>query len=53
MSTQSLDGGYTVSDKRTAERFVKGYEASIDREEKLPDAIKILNDGRRYLDLGK
>ena len=52
MATKSFDGGYVISDRATANRFAKGYAASINRTETLPDARELLEDGRRCLELG-
>jgi hypothetical protein len=50
MATKSMEVGYVISDKATAERFVEGYKASIGRVEALPDVYKLLEEGRKYLE---
>lgn len=53
MATESMDVGYVVSDKKTADRFAKGYEASTKmKQEKLPDAFELIEEGRSCLDSG-
>jgi len=52
MSTKSLEVGYVISDKVTAERLIRGYETSVGRVETLPDVNKLLEEGRKYLESG-
>jgi hypothetical protein len=52
MTTRSLEVEYVISDKATAERFIKGYEAAAGRAETLPDVHKLLEEGRKCLEAG-